>query len=394
MTEGSDASAREADLEPQPLPAVPRRIQELKESKNHSRRRSKASSRDGASKDSRPHHGHRWRQEVVSDLEAGASFSTQIEILKILCRIPELRDHVPQLVSNNPVARTYTIHYTRRELVPFEEEARWIHLSSSKIQGFKNQLYKFIKLMYKNGVRYNLYPQHLYLYRPASWEPTRQLFLGSVAYSDLLDTRQLDWKAQKDQVWAQIDRIFAPLEIWAFQQESTRLSDYAKDQMDWVNSTIAEKNIIIDAARADLKEARAIMREAYEAIKNARASIEGITGITQEFHDSVSLPRCEWDDAQLGKEYMETSLKKAQILDGRVNTLIQKYRNPKANDGANTEDVVGHDSTEQKEMAETKSTADSSVDSVDDTKAEETVATQDGVSTADGNLKEETGPGT
>ncbi|PKK46638.1 hypothetical protein CI102_10634 [Trichoderma harzianum] len=108
------------------------------------------------------------------------------------------------------VTRSYTIKYPPRDLIPFEKEARFMHLSYREIQGIKSQLYRSVKILYNNGVGYNIYPHHLYLYGSRSWDPTPLLFLGSVTSSDILDVGQLDWKEQRAHVCDQIDRVFAP----------------------------------------------------------------------------------------------------------------------------------------------------------------------------------------
>ncbi|RFU74365.1 hypothetical protein TARUN_7888 [Trichoderma arundinaceum] len=394
-TENCDTKSQEIQAfhdvsSPQPSPVLSRRIQELRKPNTGARKRPKTRSKETAPNDSRRHHSHRWREEVLSNVGAGVSFKTRLTILKILRRIPELRDHAPQLVSSNPVARTLTIQYTRRELVPFEAEARLMHLSHDKIQGFKNQLYKFVKLMYQNGVKYTIYPQHLYFYKTASWERTRQLFLGAVTGSDLLDIGQLDWKEQRHQTWAQIDRIFAPLEIWAFQEEAAHLADYAKEQMDWAKSTIDDNNDALDAAKADHMEARAIMMEAFEIIKKACASIEGVKSSTKGIYSSIIRPHTAWDEAHFGKENAETSWKKIDVLNGRAYALIQKYGEPKPRNEVSTGGMPPHLSTKAEENSEISHNESN----IGDSKAEGEVAAQNGTATDDAKSRGDAGLGT
>ncbi|KAM0259956.1 hypothetical protein ACHAQJ_003049 [Trichoderma viride] len=376
-TESRETIARESqppqpEPPPPPILAVPRRVQELKEPKDSSRKRLNARSKQRVSKDHRRTHLSHWREEVVSNLEGGDSFSTRIAILKILRRIPELRDHVVQLVSNNPVARTYTVRYTRRELVQFEDEARWRHLSYDNIRDLKRQLFNLVKLMYKHGVGYKLYPHHLYLYRPVSGERTSTLFLGSVTHSDLLDTGKLDWDEQKERIWSQINRIFTPVEVWAYQEEAANLAAYVKEQMDSVESTINDNNIAIDAAKTDLTEARAVMMGAFKIIKEACANVEGLKAVTKNLEASVIRPSCAWNDAQVEKEYVETSLKKIDVLTGRANALIQKYGNPKPSRGVSTGECTASPSiTPEDMMSNTKDTNSPA----DDAKAIEEVTT-------------------
>jgi hypothetical protein len=350
---------------PPSIPAVPRRVQELREPKNSPQKNLKARSKEKVPRDHRRPHPSSWREEVISNLKDSESFSNRIAILKILRRIPELKDHVVQLVSNNPVDRTYTVRYTRRELIPFDDEARWLHLSYHKIQDLKRQLYKFVKLMYKNGVRYNLYSQHLYLYRPVSWDRTCVLFLASVTHSDLLSIGQLDWKEQRDRVWAQINRIFASLEIWALQEQAASMADDAKEQMDWATSTINDHNIAIDTAKADMTEAQAVMAEAYEMMKQAYASIEKVTAASRGIYDSVISLRYAWDRAHVEKELAETNFKRIELLNSRADTLIQKYGDPKSNSKSLMGGLISHpSSTKPDEKVERKNTSNFSIDDV------------------------------
>ncbi|KAL7943079.1 hypothetical protein V8C42DRAFT_329591 [Trichoderma barbatum] len=366
-----------------PLSAVPRRVQELRDPKNKSRKRPKARPKETAPKDRHRSLNRRWREQVISNLDDGESFSNHLAILKILRRIPDLRDHVPQLVSNNPVARTYVVKYPRRDLVPFENEARFMHLSYRKIQSIKSQLFRSVKAMYMNGVRYNIYPQHLFLYGPINWNLTRLLFLGAVTDSDLLDIGQLDWTQQRGRVCAQIDRVFAPLEIWTFQEEAASLAEHAKEEMDLATSTINDKNAIIDAAKADLTEAQAIVAEAYQAMRDARAAIDGIKAISKNIFTSVINPHCIWEDAHLGKEHVETSRKKMDALNSRANTLIQKYGNPKPYNEVDAGDAISHPETTPEDNMEMKN----SIPFIDATATDISI-TQKGVSANQTNLTE------
>ncbi|KAL5095230.1 hypothetical protein Trisim1_000010 [Trichoderma cf. simile WF8] len=344
----SATEIRDADPSSAPLPAIPRRVQELKEGqpKEGPRKRLKARARRGSSR--------RWREQIVSDLRDDESFNNHIAILKIIRSIPELRDHAPQLASNNPVTRSYTIKYPPRDLIPFEKEARFMHLSYREIQGIKSQLYRSVKILYNNGVGYNIYPHHLYLYGSRSWDLTPLLFLGSVTSSDILDIGQLDWKEQRAHVCDQIDRVFAPLEIWTFQKEAADLAKHARAEMDRATSIINEKNAAIDSAKADLTEAQAIMAEAFQMIKNARATLEGVNVTTKEIYSSVVDPQCAWDRAQLKKENANTKLKQTDALTDRANTLLQKYGIPKLNHGVDAEDAISNSDIKPEDNAEMK----------------------------------------
>ncbi|KAL7956747.1 hypothetical protein V8C34DRAFT_325878 [Trichoderma compactum] len=138
----SAAEPKETDLPSAPLSAVPCRVQELK---SNSHKRLKARSKDAAHKDVHRSQHRRWREQVISNLDVGESFSNHVAILKILRRIPKLRDHVPQLVGNDPVTQTYVVQYPRRGLVPLEREVRLLGLSYGKMQDIKSQLYRSVK---------------------------------------------------------------------------------------------------------------------------------------------------------------------------------------------------------------------------------------------------------
>lgn len=347
----SATEMRETDLPSAPLSAVPRRVQELK---TNSHKRLKPRSKEAAHKDVHRSQNRRWREQVISNLDVGESFTNHIAILKILRRIPELRDHVPQIVSNDPVTQTYVVQYPRRDLIPFEREVRLLGFSYRKIQTIKSQLYRSVKVMYTNGVRYNIYPQHLFLYGPASWDLTRLLFLGSVTSSELLDVGELDWKKERDRVCAQIDRTFAPLEIWTFQEEAADLAKHARAEMDQATSIINEKNVAIDSAKADLTEAQAIMAEAYQMIKDARAAMDEVRVASKGIFTSVTRPQSAWDHAHLGKEYAETSRRKMDVLNDRANALMQKYGNPKLFDGVDAGDAISHSDIQPEDNAETE----------------------------------------
>lgn len=383
----SATGIRETDLPSVPLSAVPRRVEELK---TNSHKRLKARSKEAAYKDVHRSQNRRWREQVISNLDVGESFSNHITILKILRRIPELRDRVPQLVSNDPVTQTYVLQYPRRDLIPIEREVRHLRLSYKKIQNIKSQLYRSVKIMYTNGVRYNIYPQHLYLYDPASWDLTRLLFLGSVTSSDLLDVEELDWKKQRDRVCAQIDRIFAPLEIWTFQEEAADLAKHARTEMDQAMSVINEKNAAIDSAKADLTEAQAIMAEAYQMIKDARATMDGVKAISKQIYTSVTRPQSVWDDAHIGKEYAETSRRKMDILNDRANALIQKYGNPKLHNEVGAEDAILHSDIKPEDNVKVKSR----VPSIDDIRAMEESMIKHRSAAIEANLREDGNTGT
>ncbi|PNP58711.1 hypothetical protein THARTR1_01727 [Trichoderma harzianum] len=383
----SAAEPKETDLASAPLSAVPRRVQELK---TNSPKRLKARSKDAAHKDVRRSQTRRWRDQVISDLDVGESFSNHVAILKILRRIPELRDHVPHLVSNDPVTQTYVVQYPRRDLIPLEREVRRLGLSYRKIQNIKSQLYRSVKTMYTNGVRYNIYPQHLYLYSPASWDLTRLLFLGSVTSSDLLDVGELDWKKERDRVCAQIDRTFAPLEIWTFQEEAADLAKHARAEMDQATTIINEKNAAIDSAKADLTEAQAIMAEAYQMIKDARAAMDGVTAVSKEIFTSVTRPQSAWDHAHLGKEYAETSRRKMDVLNDRANALIQKYGNPKLHNEVGAEDVISLSDTKPEDNVKVKNR----IPTISDIRAMEESTIQRRAAAIEANLREDGSIGT
>ncbi|KAL6701718.1 hypothetical protein J3F84DRAFT_355585 [Trichoderma pleuroticola] len=383
----SATEIRETDLASAPLSAVPRRVQELK---TNSHKRLKARSKEAAHKDVHRSQNRRWRDQVISDLDVGESFSNHVAILKILRRIPELRDHVPHLVSNDPVTQTYIVQYPRRDLIPLEREVRRLGLSYRKIQSIKSQLYRSVKTMYTNGVRYNIYPQHLYLYGPASWDLNRLLFLGSVTSSDLLDVGELDWKKERDRVCAQIDRTFAPLEIWTFQEEAADLAKHARAEMDQATTIINEKNAAIDSAKADLTEAQTIMAEAYQMIKDARAAMDGVKAVSKEIFTSVTRPQSAWDHAHLGKEYAETSRRKMDVLNDRANALIQKYGNPKLHNEVGAEDVISHSDTKPEDNVKVKNR----IPTISDIRAMEEATIRRRAAAIEANLREDGSIGT
>ncbi|KAK4084397.1 uncharacterized protein Triagg1_877 [Trichoderma aggressivum f. europaeum] len=383
----SATEAGESDHPSAPLSAVPRRVQELK---TNSHKRLKARSKGAAPKDVHRSLNRRWREQVISNLDAGESFSNHVAILKILRRIPELRDHVPHLVSNDPVTQTYVVRYPCRDLIPFEREVRLLGLSYRKIQNIKSQLYRSVMAMYTNGVRYNIYPQHLYLYGPASWDLTRLLFLGSVTSSDLLDVGGLDWNKERDRVCDQIDRTFAPLEIWTFQEEAADLAKHARTEMDQAMSVINEKNAVIDSAKADLTEAQAIMAEAYQMIKDARATLDGVKAVSKNIYTSVTRPQSLWDDAHIAKEYAETSRRKMAVLNDRANALIQKYGNPKLPNEVGAEDAVSHSDIKTEENAKVKNR----IPTIDGIRAMEEPTIQRRSAAIEANLREDGSIGT
>lgn len=350
-TEACEANPQEAkSLEPednsQPRPPVPRRVQELRNPKSRPRKSVKSRARERLAKDLyRSPSPPRWRLEVVSALESGQSFSARVRILKMLDRIPELKGHVPQIVSSNAKLRSYTVRYTRCELASFECEARRSRFSYNKILGYKHQLYGFVKLMYQSGVRYNIYPGNIFLYTPFRRDSsTRQLlFLGSVEdCSDLVDaTMEPDWSEYKKDVWEHIHRVFALLEIWTYQGEAIDLIAAADREKDLVESLIKDNNAIIDAAGVDVNEARSIMAETVEVFNKALANIKQLDALSDGFMASTRGPILVWEDAQSRKEVVEKNLKKIEVLGYRTNALIQKYRDPsRPADGANSGDIA------------------------------------------------------
>ncbi|KAL7903951.1 hypothetical protein GGI35DRAFT_472763 [Trichoderma velutinum] len=338
----SAAGIRETAPPSPPLSTVPRRIKELK---NDSHKPLKARPKEAARKGPHQSLNRRWCERVISDLDIGESFSNHTAIFKILRRIPKLRDHVPRFVGGNASTRTYV------------REVRLLGLSYKKIQSIKSQLYRSVKLMYDNGVRYNISPQNLYLYGPISWNLTRLLFLRSVTSSELLDVGELDWKEQRDRVCAQIDRIFAPLEIWTFQYEAAELAKKAKEKMDRATSIIGEKNPVIDSAKVELTEKQATLAKAYQRIKVHLTTIEGVVAHAEEMHKSIIRPQIAWEEAHLEKEYADTDMRRANNHIDEANALIQKHgipKLPKLHDEVVTEDVMSHSDTKLDDNAETK----------------------------------------
>jgi hypothetical protein len=378
-----EAQFLQPDISSQPPAAVPRRIEELRNPKSSSRKKPKSRSTEAVSKDPRRTHSRPYRQKVLV-LGASESFSTQVKIFRILGRIPKLGDHVPLLLSHNAANRTYTVQYTRRELVQFEDEARWIHLKYQKIQELKDQLLDFVMLMYKNGVEYHLYPHQIYLYKPAANVYARELFLESVEDSDLLDMAELDLEKHRERSRAQINRIFAPLEIWTFQEETAKLTDSVKEDLEVIESTIRDKNIAIDAAKADLTEAQAIMAGTFKIIKDACANVEGLQAVTNGLEASVMRSRGVWNDAQFGKEYVETSLKQIDVLTSRKNALIQKYGGPMPNDRVGVGEITPQPIKPEENVLNMKITNSP----VEDAKVEEESDMDDEVAAGDANAEE------
>ncbi|KAL6904542.1 hypothetical protein GGI43DRAFT_282445 [Trichoderma evansii] len=348
-------------------PPVPRRVQELRNPRSRSRKIFKARAKERFAKDHRRSPSPpRWRLEVVSTLENGHSFSARVKILQVLERIPELKDHVPQIISINPKLRSYTIRYTRCELVSFECEARLSQLSYDKILEFKHQLYGFVKLMYQNGVKYNLYPGNIFLYTPFQKESTRQLFLGAVEDSDLVDATELDWSEYRKHIWDHINRVFALLEICAYHDEASDLIAAVDKEKDLVESLIENNNAIIDAARVDVNEARTIMAETVKVFNKALINIKQLEALSDGFVSSIRDPFFVWDGAQSRKEVVERNLKKIEVLNYRTNALIQKYRGPRPRDGASLGDHAPQFSGEL-ENASNMETVNSTAKVEDDT---------------------------
>ncbi|KAL7902104.1 hypothetical protein HDV63DRAFT_404927 [Trichoderma sp. SZMC 28014] len=349
-TETCETGRQEAkSLEPddylQLPPPVPRRVQELRNPKSRPRKSIKSRARERLAKEfHRSPSPPRWRLEVVSSLESGQSFSARVKILRILDHIPELRDHVPQIVSSNAKLRSYTIRYTRCELVSFECEARRSRFSYRKILGFKHQLYGFVKLMYQHGVRYNIYPGNIFIYKSVRRESTRQLmFLGSVEdSSDLVDVMtDPDWSEYRNYVWEHIHRVFALLEIWTYQGEAIDLIAAVDREKDLVESLIKDKNLVIDDTREDVDEARTIMAQTVEIFNKALANIKQLQVLSDGFMASTRGPVLIWEDAQSRKEVVEKNLKKIEVLGHRTDALIEKYRDPlNSEDGASSFDVA------------------------------------------------------
>lgn len=340
---------------------VPRRVQELRNPKSRPRKSIKSRARERLAKEHRSPSPPRWRLEVISALESGQSFSARVKILRILDRIPELRDHVPQIVSSNSKLRSYTIRYTRCELVSFECEARRSRFSYKKISRFKHQLYGFVKLMYQHGVRYNIYPGNIFIYESVKRESTRHLmFLGSVEdSSDLVDlTTEPDWNEYRKYVWEHIHRVFALLEIWTYQGEAIDLIAAVDREKDLVESLIRDNNLVIDDIRVDVDEARAIMAETVEVFNKALANIKQLEVLSDGFMDATQGPILIWEDAQSRKEVVERNLKKIEVLGHRTDALIEKYRDPdKSEDGASELDIAPRPGYEGDEDTESNTEA-------------------------------------
>ncbi|KAM0477889.1 hypothetical protein ACHAPX_005656 [Trichoderma viride] len=340
---------------------VPRRVQELRNPKSRPRKSIKSRARERLAKEHRSPSPPRWRLEVISALESGQSFSARVKILRILDRIPELRDHVPQIVSSNSKLRSYTIRYTRCELVSFECEARRSRFSYKKISRFKHQLYGFVKLMYQHGVRYNIYPGNIFIYESVKRESTRHLmFLGSVEdSSDLVDlTTEPDWNEYRKYVWEHIHRVFALLEIWTYQGEAIDLIAAVDREKDLVESLIRDNNLVIDDTRVDVDEARAIMAKTVEVFNKALANIKQLEVLSDGFMDATQGPILIWEDAQSRKEVVERNLKKIEVLGHRTDALIEKYRDPdKSENGASELDIAPRPGYEGDEDTESNTEA-------------------------------------
>ncbi|KAM0466877.1 hypothetical protein ACHAPV_000387 [Trichoderma viride] len=374
-----EAKSFEADDDPQLQPPVPRRVQELRNPKSRPRKSIKSRARERLAKDlHRSPSPPRWRLEVVSALESGQSFSARVKILRILDRIPELRDHVPQIVSSNAKLRTYTIRYTRCELVNFECEARRSRFSYSKILGFKHQLYGFIKLMYQSGVRYNIYPGNLFVYKSVRRDSTRHLmFLGSVEdSSDLVDvTTEPDWSEYRKHVWEHIHRVFALLEMWTYQEEAVDLIVAVDRDKDLVESLIRDNNVVIDGTRGDVDEARTIMAETMEVFNKTLANIKQLGVLSDGFMASARGPILIWEDAQSRKEVVEKNLKKIEVLGHRTNALIDKYCDPsKPEDEASELEIMPQPGDEEES---TESNTETFNVFIDDARVEEEVVIWD-----------------
>lgn len=386
-----EAKLLEPDDISQLQPPVPRRVQELRNPKSRPRKSIKSRARERLAKElHRSPSPPRWRLEVISALESGQSFSARVKILRILDRIPELRDHVSQIVSSNSKLRSYTIRYTRCELVSFECEARRSRFSYKKILGFKHQLYGFVKLMYQHGVRCNVYPGNIFIYQSVRRESTRHLmFLGGVEdSSDLIDvTTEPDWSEYRKYVWEHIHRVFALLEIWTYQGEAIDLIAAVDREKDLVESLIKDNNLVIDDTREDVDEARTIMADTVEVFNKALANIKQLGVLSDGFMDVTRGPILIWEDAQSRKEVVERNLKKIEVLGHRTNALIEKYRDPeKSEDGASELDLAPQPGDEPEES--TESNVEAIHLSFDGAKGEEEVviwdeelATQDGEET-------------
>ncbi|KAL7926891.1 hypothetical protein ACQKWADRAFT_278934 [Trichoderma austrokoningii] len=351
-TEACESTSQEANLDdyddlddyPPLPPPVPRRVQELRNPRSRPRKRIKSRARERLAKNNvhRSPSPPRWREKFVSALESGQSFSTRVKVLRMLLRIPELRDHVPQLVSSNANLRSYTVRHPRCELVGFEYEARRAQFSYGKILRFKHQLYGFVKLMYQSGVRYNIYPGNLFVYTPCRKQreaaasststptststPRHVLFIGAVEHSDLVDaTTGPDWSEYRKLVWEHINRVFALPEIWTFRGEALNLIAAVDRERDVVDTLIRDNNAAIDAAREDVDEARTIMVQTAEVFNKTVANIKRLQVLSEGLIALTRDPLLVWEDAQCRKEVLDKNLKKIDVLGCRTTALLDKY---------------------------------------------------------------------
>ncbi|KAL6790148.1 hypothetical protein GGI42DRAFT_337403 [Trichoderma sp. SZMC 28013] len=262
----------------------------------------------------------RWDEQVVPVADP-ESFRSHLTIFEKANRAPELIYCVPRLVSSNPTDGTYILKQLNCDMFPLEAEARRLCLSYSDIQDIKNQLYLWVKALYRNGVRYNIRLQSLLLLRRKHFRPRLRLFLGSMASSDSIGAEQLDWEKEKVCVKSQIAHVFVPLEIWALERQAADMARQTLKEMDQAMRTIDAKNGIIDKMKVHLAERHAIMTELSKLIQRSLEILDDCT-------------------ATHNKEKAGNACEMAIGLHNRANGLIEKYHKLDPDDRASAEDAI------------------------------------------------------
>ncbi|KAL7782658.1 hypothetical protein V8C37DRAFT_397808 [Trichoderma ceciliae] len=294
------------------------------------------------------HRGDQWQYKVISN-KAEEYLDTKIGILNILRDIHKLEGHVPFIESNDSHVRV--IRYPAATLYPFGNAARCFRLSYKDVQFYKRNLLYYYKILYKNGVIYNLILERLYLYKLVH-QKAWMLFLGSVESSELLDKPQLDWDKQKHNVRAQIDHAFTYIETEIFKKSITDLARSAKKEFDEATSRYETYNTT-NEDKTNLAAPEIIIKADYEIIQNAYALVTKAEKIAKKICGSIINVHCRQCHAQEEDRSARLSMQRSNILKQKANVLTQTYGCTKSNNTISTPDEVPHPSTELEQVLET-----------------------------------------
>ncbi|KAL7935157.1 hypothetical protein V8C35DRAFT_298640 [Trichoderma chlorosporum] len=134
--------------------------------------------------------------------------------------------------------------------------------------------------MFEAGVRYSIYPHQIFLY---TGKRSNQLFLGSVASSDLLCAGQSNWM----EYWIkqEIDGIFQPFEMRVLQAQDTQYIE---------------------------------LTEKYPAMKKVLSLIQKINHLSMHAEDDQRR-------AYYKKEYAKSLSRQIYNHDHKIQSLVLKY---------------------------------------------------------------------